>query len=299
MLVLIIGMAALMLLPGSALAKKKHKKPKGLGPVVTVTAAGNTTTVAGQVSSATATCPTGTQALGGGFSLPVGAGDGFLSIRESFRATPSDWKVSAVNIGGTGAVTAYANCRRTALQVTDTTGAATVPGAAFAAGTATAVCPSGEKLVGGGFQTLSGPASSDWTLVEENLSRGAGAWTASAVNNSGVQNAVTAHAYCMSGIRTPTLVSATNSLGVGLYGSSSSTTPACPRPKKPKKGKKKPKKPRQLLAAGGFSAPPPSPAAVTPFFTDSRIGSGGWLATAVNANASVGPLSVTSQGVCV
>ena len=36
-------MAALLLLaPASALAKKKHKKPKGLGPVVTATAVGNT-----------------------------------------------------------------------------------------------------------------------------------------------------------------------------------------------------------------------------------------------------------------
>jgi hypothetical protein len=295
MLILIIGTAALLLLPGSALAKKKHKKPKGLGPVVTVTAAGNSTSATGQLSSATASCPAGTQALGGGFSLPVGSSS-LLSVRESFRASPSAWKVSAVNISGSGAVTAYANCRRTTLQVTDSTGAAVVPGGAFGTGTATAVCPSGGKLVGGGFQTLSGPAPDDWALVGENLSSGAGGWTARAINNSAVQNAVTAHAYCMSGIRTPTLVSATNSLGVGLLGSSSSTTPACP---KPKKGKKKPKKPRQLLAAGGFAAPPPSPATVTPFFTDSRIGSGGWLATAVNANASVGPLSVTSQGVCV
>jgi hypothetical protein len=294
-MLVLFAAAALLLFPGSALAKKKHKKPKGLGPVVTVTAAGNSTSATGQLSSATATCPAGTQALGGGFSFAVGSGT-LLSIRESFRVTPSSWQVSAVNISGSGAVTAYANCRKTALQVTDSTGAATVPSGAFSTGTATAVCPSGGKLVGGGFQTLSGPGADDWTLVGESLSSGTGAWTARAVNNSAVQNAVTAHAYCMSGIRTPTVVSATNAVGVGLLGSSSSTTPACP---KPKKGKKKPKKPRQLLAAGGFSAPPPSAASVTPFFTDNRIGSGGWLAAAVNGNAAAGPLSVTSQGVCV
>jgi hypothetical protein len=294
--VVVAAAAALILFPASALAKKKHKKPKGLGPVVTVTAAGNTANAAGQLSTATATCPAGTQALGGGFSLPVGP-TAFLSIRESFRSTPSAWKVSAVDIAGSAAVTAYANCRNTALQVTDSTGAGTIPGGTFAAGTATAVCPSGGKLVGGGFQTLSGPDPTDWALAEENLSAGAGAWTARAVNNSGVQNVITAHAYCMSGIKTPTLVSATNSVGAGLYGSSSSTTPACPKPKKSKKGKKS-KKPRQLLAAGGFSVTPAGPASVTPFVTDSRLGSGGWLAAAVNANASAGPLSVTSQGVC-
>ncbi len=42
-----------------ALAKKKHKRPKGLGPVVTATATGNTVGADGEISTADAVCPSG------------------------------------------------------------------------------------------------------------------------------------------------------------------------------------------------------------------------------------------------
>ena len=77
--------------PGAALAKKKHKKPKELGPVVTATAVGNTVGSPGEISTANAVCPSGLQAVGGGFLTPYD-GSNSLEVTSSYRVTPGSWQ---------------------------------------------------------------------------------------------------------------------------------------------------------------------------------------------------------------
>src|SRR5262245_12849864 len=110
-------------------AKKKHKK-KGLGPVVTATATGNPTNSDGQVSTAVASCPSGKQAVGGGYTLPPVTGVNRLFVVSSERSGTQAWTVTALNKDGSGAVTAYAYCRNSNRAVTDVVGAATVPSGA-------------------------------------------------------------------------------------------------------------------------------------------------------------------------
>jgi hypothetical protein len=297
-LAVLVAAAALVLAPASALAKKKHKKPKSLGPVVTTTALGNVSTGTGQVSQATATCPSGTKSVGGGFSAPY-TGSNALSVYESFRSSEESWTVTAVDQTGMNFVIATAYCRRSTRAITDTTGAVAIPAGYPMSATASSTCPANSQLIAGGFQATKS-AGNNFAFPEASVSTTPGTWTVLGVNNSGTAQAVTSHAYCMTGIRKPTLVSATGSSTVGLYGKVSATTPTCPTPKKAKKrGKRRKKKPVQQLSAGGFSSPPGSLGNAVPVYTDSSAAAGGWLATAVNANVGTAVMSVTSQGVCV
>jgi hypothetical protein len=108
---------------------KKHKKPKGLGPVVTATAVGPTIAAPG-ISSASASCPSGLQAVGGGFSASFDATNR-LVVTESYRSSVNTWHVSAFVGSGSGAATAYAYCRRNNKVITDATATGTVRAAPF------------------------------------------------------------------------------------------------------------------------------------------------------------------------
>jgi hypothetical protein len=288
---------AIALAAAPAEAKKKKKKKPPLGPVVTTTATGNTVNAPGDVSTATATCPPGTKALGGGFVGPF-SGTSAVVIFASYRSGEQSWSVAGVQAGpGTGNATAFAYCRRTTKAVVDVAAATPVPAGVGMTASTSARCPSGTQLISGGFISTSGPSGLDVSFASTNLSTAPGTWSVTALQNGNTTpQTMTAHAYCMSGIRAPTILNATNSPPVAPSASNSVTSPPCPTPKKPKKGKKKKKKkPRQLLTAGGHS----SPASDFHFYTDSHIGAGGWLATAVRVGGSTGPFSVTSQGICV
>jgi hypothetical protein len=278
-------------------AKKKKRKPP-LGPVVTATATGNTVTSVGQLTAATASCPAGTQALGGGFSAPFTSSAG-IAVIDSFRSGPQTWTVSGISqIAGSAAATAFAYCRRSAKQLADVTGTGVVPSGLQMTGSASATCPSGAQLVGGGFQSTRGPTPAAYAFPATNIGTGPSTWSVIAINNTMGAQTITAHAYCISGIRAAAFLSTTVSPTTAFFGSASATSPACPKPKKPKKGKRK-KKPRKLLTAGGFSSPFSPQTGLVPRYTDSHIGVGGWLATAVNTTGPNAPFSVTSEGVCV
>jgi hypothetical protein len=293
----LLACLTLVLAPAAAEAKKKKGKVP-LGPVLTATAAGNTVTGVGQLSTAAATCPAGTQAIGGGFSAPFTQSAG-IAVVDSFRSGPQTWTVSGISqIAGSGTATAFAYCRRTAKPFADVTGTGVVPSGLSMTGSALATCPAGTQLVGGGFQSTRGPNPSAYAYPVTNIATGPSTWSLVALNNTTGAQTITAHAYCISGIRAPAIVSTTVSPTTAFFSSASATSPACPKPKKAKKGKRK-KKPRKLLSAGGFSSPLLLETGPIPRYTDSRIGVGGWLATAVNITGPNAPLSVTSQGVCV
>jgi hypothetical protein len=285
-----------VLCPGSALAKKKHKK-KGLGPVIAVSSVGNDASANPEgVSAATANCPAGTTPVGGGWSAPI-LGDRILAPFQSYRSGPQTWSVAAGTTPSTsGAVTATAYCRRTPKPVTVASASVTTPAESGAVVSVSATCPTGTHLISGGFRSgIAGP--SDFAIPVTSLSSTPGSWGVTAFKNLSSAVQLTADAYCLSGIRAPVVVSLTNAPPLPLAGTASTVSPRCPKAKKPKKGKRK--KPVRVLSGGGFSSPqgnPPTPPLGV--YTESQIAGGGWRATAVNVTGPTAPLPITSQGIC-
>ncbi len=303
--VVLIALCLLVALPvAPALAKKKHKKkPVKLGPVVTATASGNTAAAKGQESSATATCPAGKQAVGGGFSSPLVSGSAVV-VHSSFRSSPTSWTVEGQDANGSGAITAYAYCRNaSAGPIADVTQSETLSSDGETR-TLTSTCPSGTQLIGGGFQSSVKPDAVVFPQV--NLATSRSTWTVTGVDNGGGPITLTAHAYCLAKTPAPVLVTGTGPASVSdTFASASAITPGCPAPpklkRKSRKGKKKKKKPVRRLSAGGFSVSPVNgaPGAPVMVFGDSRIEGAGWLAKAVNALDASGSVTVTSQGICL
>jgi hypothetical protein len=296
-LVALAAAAALLLLPGSAFAKKKHKKPVKLGPVVTVTAVGNTAIQPSPVSTATATCPPGSQAIGGGFSAPV-VDESAVIVHDSYVSALGSWTVTGQVADGSGAVSAYVYCRKAPLPILDVSRSTSLHFSGDTE-TVTATCPSSMRLLGGGFQGTV-PAANDAVIAPQvNLATSPSTWTVTGTQNQDGTLTLTAHAYCMAKLTAPRIVSVTSSDTVAQFGSLSAATPACPAPKKPKKGKKKrKKKPAKLLSAGGFATSLFSGSSPLMVFGQSQIANGQWSTSAVNAVGTTGPATITSQGIC-
>ena len=154
--VLALVAVAMLALVGSADAKKKkkHKVP----PVVTATATA-TGTVGGQIFSATATCPAGTKALGGGFSAPplTPSSDDLAVAVASHKVGANQWQATAQFIGGPGppvTLTTYAYCRKGAPVTTPVTVSTPIPDfveGVSGATPANASCPAGTVQLSGGF----------------------------------------------------------------------------------------------------------------------------------------------------
>jgi hypothetical protein len=308
--VAIVACLGLALTATPALAKKKHKKPKVLGPVVTVTATGNTTTSSGQFSVADATCPSGLQAVGGGFSAPFNGETAAFVVTESYRSSPTTWRVRALDGDGVGATTAWAYCRRNNRTITDATATAIVPSGQTQSAKAQALCPPGVAAISGGFQITAGPGSA-LAIPMESIGGGptpggtppVGNWSVAALNASAPSQTITAHAYCMAGIKLPAFRQDQASALVPHLETltAASSCPAVKKPKKKKKGQKKRKKhPAQLLSAGAFYSPfTPGSSSVVPVHTDSHIIGNGFIDTAVNAgSAPSGTMTVQSQAMC-
>jgi hypothetical protein len=291
----LLAAAALLLFPASGLAKKKHKKAKPLGPVVTATATGNTVSADGNVSTATATCPSGKQAVGGGFSFPLTPANR-LFVTTSFRSAPNAWTIAARDSNGSGAATAFAYCRNANHAITDTTSSGTVPSGGAQIGEARSSCPTGTQLISGGFEITNGTGGNYAVPTISSAINTNPEWLVQAANNGAGAHPVTVHAYCMAGIPAPTFVNSSSSPTLAKDAASSLSSPSCPAPKKPKKGKKKrKKKPAQLLSAGGFAGQSALP---IPLFSDARIDGATWLAAGANITGPAGPIHFTSQGIC-
>jgi hypothetical protein len=283
---LAVGASLILTLCPAALAKK----PKPLGPVRAVSEAGGTVAGAGAISQATATCPSGKKAVGGGFSSPFAPGNA-LVVNDSYRSAGDSWTVRAVVLEGGGAVTAFAYCRRTkGHPISDVPVSATLS-TNGEVHTLAAECTAG-RLIGGGFQSTTTAGGGAFLFPQANLRTSPTTWTVVEVANGDGARTATAHAYCMRRIRAPAVLSESNTAVVPASGSLASLTPACPS-SKPRKAK--------LLSAGGFGATPVNGSPDQPImvFGENGIGPGaGWLASAVNATGAPGTVSVTSQAIC-
>jgi hypothetical protein len=292
--ILLLLALSVAVMPATADARKKQRKPALQGPVSTVAAVGNVVNGFDDVSTAVANCPAGTAALGGGFSAPLDSVQA-LAVFNSYRSAGGSWTVDALRLAGSVAVTAFVYCRKANKPIADVAGTGTVPSSS--SGSASATCPLGSHLISGGFQSDRAPAVV--ALPRQSMNIGPETWSVIDVNNSAAvgSRTITAHAYCISGIRKPTVPSAVTVPVLADGGAGSTTSPSCPPPKKPKKGKKRKVRP-QLLSGGGFAGPPPgaSPSLV---FSESRIAGTGWRAGGVNESGTSGQVSITSQAICV
>ncbi len=284
--------------PASA---KKHKKPTGLGPVVTATATGPVVTTPAGTSAATATCPSGLQAVGGGFSAPFAPGAG-LVVNESYRSSRHSWRVSAVLVSGSGAATAYAYCRRKAIRVTDVAATDTLASGPGQSRLVEADCTPRDVALSGGFQMTSGPLPAHLPIPEQSIGGGpvpggkppVGNWQVVAQNSSTGAQTITAHVYCATGIKVPAFRQDHGTATVPVFGSLTETS-VCPRAPKAKKRRRKLK---PVLSAGAFYSPFSIGIGVLPVHAESRIVGNGFIDTAVNGGSATGTMTAQSQAMC-
>ena len=286
--VLLVTACVTLLIAPVVEAKQGKTKKVTFGPVITRSALGNTAiALAGQPSSATATCPKGTQAVGGGFQLPSSPGDQ-MTVEQSFRSSKRAWAVTGIPLEGSPAATAFAYCRKTNAKIKDVEATGVIPGTPGGSGAATASCPKGTQIIGGGFESTRGPAAPNVTTTETSI-RAANGWNVQAINNTGPPQTLTAHAYCAKGVKRKS-VRVTRSQDAQEEALVTSSSPACPTAKNPKKTRR--------LSAGGFATPVGDFAAVVPLVAESRIVGSNWVAAAI-ANSNPGVLPVTSFGICL
>jgi hypothetical protein len=305
----ILAVAALALVAAVPAAEAKpKKKPKG-APSVFVRTANSTAAADGQAVSAAATCPKRTIALGGGFQAPfarTGTGSivDFTVVHESRRTGPRTWSVSGVRQDGGAAgpaltLTASVHCRSPRLgkrpkakkgkkprllQVTEVpaTGSA---GGANATLSATASCPPGQRILGGGFSISPGPVltgTESFATPSQSTPVDAFTWQASATNAGTIPRAITSHAYCIARkVPVFTRASADVAGSDGARPEGTPAAPACPG--------------RRVLVGGGFSHP--HNPIFKPIPSTSSAVNGEWHATAWLPGAEGGTLGAT--GICL
>jgi hypothetical protein len=283
---LVLGLCA-----SPAIAKKK----KGLGGVVTVTAVSQGGTTTQQALSATATCPKGKKAFGGGFSAVPTDTTALIFVEESHRASARSWIAAGTffAISGTPtplAITTTVYCRRLAKTPKEVTTSVPVLAATNNVPfTAIARCQGkGEKLISGGYRwTPSANGNIHQALIYENQPSGR-TWRAS-VQNSGTAPArtLTSYAYCAKGLNgAPKISSGSNAATVPTSLSPlAASSAACPK--------------KTRMSATGFVSPFPTNVAMTarPLYTQSAISGTASVASLV-AGFGGGPLTLTALGIC-
>ena len=148
----------------------------------------------------TATCPTGAVLMSGGYAV-TGPAAATAGLRASYPDTPNSWTVNMIAIGNGGAVingpftvTATANCLQNTIGIVSQV-IANAPSVAGdnAVHSATADCPSGSVVTGGGFNYALG--------VVTNMPHANG-WAINVITQLGA--ATTAHVYAVCAVGTLT-----------------------------------------------------------------------------------------------
>ena len=239
---LVAILAGMLALAGTAQAKQKGKKQKR--GIVTRTAFG---TVAGHhaILSATATCPKGSRAVGGGFAVPAPRSGYSSLVFESQKVGQRGWRASAQMSQAapfdpiTIAVDVY--CQRGAPKTGTVTSTVATPDASpsHMNGPATsAPCPSKRRLTGGGFSTPPPLGSFGAANVIRRSEPTGNSWT-SEVESDNAASSLTSYAYCARRKASPPMpaVAATTS-GTNPAPASTSVTATCTK--------------KRTMAGGGF-----------------------------------------------
>lgn len=310
-----VALGAFLIAPAAEAKKKKVK----VAPIIVATGSA-TSTVDDQAIVATATCPKGKIAVGGGFSSerfpPSGALSDLNIIYESRRTSERSWNVLAVredasSSGPALTVTASVYCRTPKLKpkgsakavaaktkqkkkkkkLVITQASATSPalGAMNSVQTATAACPGNQKVLSGGFSSAPPPelgGSNSIPVIWQSYANAPHSWITSATQGGAVvPHTVTSYAYCARKANT-TSVSGTAQLAgaaAGNFPSGSATTGPCPKARR--------------LVGGGFNHPQVAlPGGPVFYITESRATASRWTAGAVNALPP--PIQLAAVGGC-
>jgi hypothetical protein len=182
----------------TAKKKKKRKLLRVTEVSATGVSAGNI-----QQSTASAVCPAGTQAIGGGFSsspAPMLTGsNSFPVFFANYRSSPTTWFSGFTNSGSINhTATSYAYCAA-GLKLKETSAAFTVPASSMAGIQSktlpTPSCPKGLALLGGGFNStppMAGGPLPIWTR----FGPAGPTWEVGMYNVSPVTDDLTSLAYC-------------------------------------------------------------------------------------------------------
>jgi hypothetical protein len=240
--------------------------------------AGATTQVSGNEStgSATATCPPGTKAAGGGFDVP--SSDQAIGIvYESVKVEQHAWRASAQLLDPGAAetltLTTYVYCRAH-YPATHTT-STTVPtsGQVQLGPTASASCPRNEVALAGGFSMpppLVTPTVTE--LFFDSLRDGISSWDGRVVTGPAGPSNVTSEAYCTARADVPAEVDAVSDPN-SFEGVSSTATAECPAGLTP--------------ATGGFAQPASNLLSFFFVYSSRRIGDS-WQITGLHSGTDPG-----------
>jgi hypothetical protein len=149
----------------------------------------------GQTKTVTARCPSGQFLVSGGFQRTDFRSDGGDYITESHASGTRAWVVSGHAYGtGSGELTAIAYCVRMKRPILTEVASSPAPVSANgSASTATPTCPSGKKLVTGGF-SLNGSTNA---LYDGGTFNPDGTFSAHAYGFFGAAPQLTAYGYCL------------------------------------------------------------------------------------------------------
>ncbi len=170
---------------------------------------------AGSVGDATVECPSGSVVTSGGFAA------GTHMIVYTQLQSGNGWQVYAKNNDSSdGPITVYAVCLSNTSGTTSFQLGSTSVGVS-SVGQATATCPSGSVVTGGGF------ASSADNLWVYNSSLNGNGWQVYAKNLSGSSQGLNVYAICLAGTGgTSTSVSNSTTVPAGTYRSSEAACPS-------------------------------------------------------------------------
>jgi hypothetical protein len=257
--------------PSSQGGSQSHGAPHAGGILeasATAQASGDEST-----ASATATCPPGSKAAGGGFDAPSSS-EVVGIVYESVKVHQHAWRASVQLLDPgdptTLTLTTFVYCR--AHFPATKSSAKTVPtdGQVQFGPTASAACPHGEVAVAGGFHMpppLISPTVTD--LFFDSLRSGDSGWDATVVTGPAGPSSVTSEAYCTKAMAPPVEVDGASSPN-GRDSVDSTATATCPAGLSP--------------ATGGFSQPDSSLASFF-FVHTSRLVGDGWQVQGFHSGA--------------